>query len=434
MTFSYCLIRSRSAHCLAGGRFTANQTNFDFGGDADPEPGFWSTGTTYSFTTCEVIGSLYESFGSAIIDSCRWLQTPHGRRIGVTASGPHARMTETYVQGTSGAVGTNGSEALFEHNTVNHALFSDCSVRISNCIIGQSMSFDHCPLASVHNTTVGEAVQIDFSGNVTMDSCQLVPNNIEHHYSLSTQFVSRLEITRSIISLSLNLSSTDEIQIDHNTIIFDSTDHTSIDAPVDSSWTNNIFIALIPQERLFTGEQSSNIKYNCVWGFEYVSGTIENPIPIEEIDSTNLIADPLLVWNGLIPSLTIHSPCVDRGDPDAQQDPDETRSDIGARFLDQRLSIGTRSEIQVLPIALIASAFPNPFNNNFNISFSSPNNVLFTIKLFDLLGRVIYAKEVTPFIEGKGTASFIASIPSGRYLLLINNDHYTNVIPINCVR
>ncbi|HUT63266.1 MAG TPA: FlgD immunoglobulin-like domain containing protein [Anaerolineae bacterium] len=70
-------------------------------------------------------------------------------------------------------------------------------------------------------------------------------------------------------------------------------------------------------------------EYNTFWGYDI-------PLP-ENINETNVIADPMLIYrpdrNFQLQSV---SPCIDSGDPDGERDPDGSRSDRGCFFHDHR--------------------------------------------------------------------------------------------------
>ncbi|MDP8228317.1 MAG: T9SS type A sorting domain-containing protein, partial [Candidatus Electryoneaceae bacterium] len=85
--------------------------------------------------------------------------------------------------------------------------------------------------------------------------------------------------------------------------------------------------------------------------------------------------DYRLQWN---------SPCVDSGDPNSSLDPDSSRSDIGAYYVDHDLSVTDES---YFPDDFTASAAPNPFNRRTILFITSDRSEPAAITIYDVQGR-----------------------------------------------
>ncbi|WP_372793990.1 T9SS type A sorting domain-containing protein [Lutibacter sp.] len=66
---------------------------------------------------------------------------------------------------------------------------------------------------------------------------------------------------------------------------------------------------------------------------------------------------------------------------------------------------------------LEAIIYPNPVNNEVNITFKEAVKEIVYIQIFDLLGRSVYTKEMNPAQQLNINLSFLAS---AQYLFLIN--------------
>ena len=98
-------------------------------------------------------------------------------------------------------------------------------------------------------------------------------------------------------------------------------------------------------------------------------------------------ADPMLVDHEAGDyHLSPGSPCIDRGNPSFDRDPDGTQVDIGAFRFDHSMSV-EGEPIVVNDFSVTAS--PNPFNNRTTISFTSRTAGIAEIDIYDLNGRII---------------------------------------------
>jgi len=439
ITISQSIVKSRMRLITAGGSITANHTFFDFGGGENDRPGFRGEGTSYRLTNCEVIGALrLENGGYAIVDSCRFLMTPLGRRSGVATGGRQGRITESYIEGGAGASFSYGAVIPIMNNTIlGNVGFGHCNADISGCNIGGLLNIRDCGSVTVRNSTINSCLWISDTDSVTIDSCFFVHYDQEYHF-ISVRDVSRLEVTRSVLAGFGHININTDVQtiLDHNTFIYDSIGYAAINRiGQDLRMTNNIFMTVVPGGRLFSMDEMPSVEYNCVWGFEFAAGPPNEPIPLDDIDSSNIIANPFIEWDGIIPNLSSNSPCINRGDPEFDLDPDSSRSDIGARFFDHRLDFVRPTESAPYPEFIGISAYPNPFNNKLNISFSSPGISPVSIRLVDMTGRAVIQTTHIPTPTGFGFMSMNAtSLPSGNYILLIGTSQYTRAVSVYCLK
>ncbi|NQU05243.1 MAG: choice-of-anchor D domain-containing protein, partial [Calditrichaeota bacterium] len=103
----------------------------------------------------------------------------------------------------------------------------------------------------------------------------------------------------------------------------------------NSAGTNNAGIAV------FGGGTTLNMVNSIVYGNDPPAIPADQTITFSDIEGGyngegNIDADPLFAdaMNGDL-NLTWDSPCLDAGDPDSPEDPDETRADMGALYLHQ---------------------------------------------------------------------------------------------------
>ncbi|HPE58062.1 MAG TPA: CotH kinase family protein [Bacteroidales bacterium] len=96
----------------------------------------------------------------------------------------------------------------------------------------------------------------------------------------------------------------------------------------------------------------------------------------------NLFDDPLMVQPELNNfNLLQTSPCIDKGDPQSPNDPDNTVSDIGALPFNKDSSIiEYQNEIQV---------YPNPFHDKFTISLKN-ETLIESVRVYGLQGNLIH--------------------------------------------
>jgi len=117
--------------------------------------------------------------------------------------------------------------------------------------------------------------------------------------------------------------------------------------------------------------------------------------------------------------LTAGSPCIDRGDPASEDDPDGSRADMGAFFFDRRINSAQLEHKSPAPDRFgLISVFPNPFNSNATVSYNLQYATDVSIRLFSSNGS--YVKII---FEGRNEAGINSSqlaargLPSGLYVL-----------------
>jgi hypothetical protein len=428
LTFSESVIHSKSYHYAVGGSLTANNTLFDFGGDEIDDPGIHSWWTSFRLTSCEIIGVLGAQDGIVYADSCRFLRTPLGEHTGVGIG--LGRMTESYVEGNASA-GRMNSQTLvtFQNNILHGSLSLSGSVNVSCCTVGGHLNISEGESVTVRNSIINENLSMRFSNSITIDSCYFISDDPQNHRItyLGLSENSHISITRSVIMLDrISIDYRVPTYFDHNTFIFDSTESGAfLGIGQDLTMTNNIIIATAPGGSIFGGYEPRSIYYNCVWGFDYAATGDREAIPIDEIDSTNVIGNPLIEWDGIIPYISFNSPCIDRGDPAFELDPDSTRSDIGARAYDNMHYIFRPSDEVRYPELISINAFPNPFNSVCRLSYELPFTASISIYLYDGLGR--YIKEISNGNQSAGYHNcFIeaSDLPAGVYFVRFKTNQF----------
>ena len=436
-SFSHSMIRGGDFLLTSGGTLAASNSRFDFsGGDHDDEPALAGIGTGFRLTRCEVVGGLAPWDGYSIVDSCRFLRPPSGERIRVGIWGAIGQMLNTYIEGGAGISFSSGQVIPFVGNTVIGGFGGDYfSAQIADCDIRGPLDIgSNSGVISILNSVLSRRVLIRGAESLIIDSCFFVYDDRHPGFShWGNGQDPHLTITRSVLNSRISIPGEVESVFDHNTIAFDSSGRYAISAR-PSSFTNNIITNARGGGQLFTSfeNQLPGFQYNCVWGFDSYSGPPDDPVT--ELDSTNIVADPIIVWDGFIPNLSQESLCIDAGNPDYVPDPDGTRSDIGVRAYDQRLSF-SHSDYHPYPQQMNINAFPNPFNSNLSISYSSPVIAPVRIALIDETGRNILQTLHTPGPSGVGLAVLNAtSLPSGTYFILIRTDQFTGRISVNCLR
>ncbi|MCF7809784.1 T9SS type A sorting domain-containing protein [bacterium] len=131
--------------------------------------------------------------------------------------------------------------------------------------------------------------------------------------------------------------------------------------------------------------------------------------------------------------LTADSPCIDAGDPESPEDPDETRVDMGAFFYNQGNAV---NENEMTPSEFgISNIFPNPFNSAVTVSYNLPVNSDASLQLFDITGR-----EVTTLLNGSQIAGSHAmeidnsGLSAGIYLIRLKSRNDVSVRKVVLVK
>ncbi len=113
--------------------------------------------------------------------------------------------------------------------------------------------------------------------------------------------------------------------------------------------------------------------------------------PLEEFDGVNgnVEEDPAFLNSddGDF-HLAENSPCIDTGNPNLPNDPDDTVADKGAFYYDQ--SFNGVEEQPLLPADLTLSpAWPNPFNARTTVELTLARSHYVEVELVDVLGRQV---------------------------------------------
>ncbi len=166
--------------------------------------------------------------------------------------------------------------------------------------------------------------------------------------------------------------------------------------------------------------------YNDLWNhLRYYEG-------IWEGDETDIIEDPLLdslLWNPPQPSHytprwenpgdedEIKSPCIDAGDPTIL-DPDETRSDIGARYYRQEDEVGVKGQ-HTQPVSFnLIDVYPNPFNSTLTLEVTIPVAQPTIVTSFSVTGRRIQDIWNGNLTQGNHLFHWSPNdLPAGEYLI-----------------
>ncbi len=436
LNFSYCKFDGGDWLYTIGSTIIADHSTFNFSEGELPNKGFYSSRTFYTLTNCIVKGRLVDGAGKMIIEDCEFYGTDHGEEINVQVRGVSARMLRTYVEGKCTLMSYDYDRMDFEDNIIDGRVeVSRVNANILRCWIRGSLSINGI-WATLRNTMVADDFSLSVYDSAIIDSCII---GYEYRDRGLFRMGGTLEngsikVTRSFFKGDFSLG--DRITFDHNTIIFAESGGYSISCPsIPTVFTNNIMYTPIEYKRFMARDPENPwpvFKYNCIYGSRYIA---DNWGEEYEPDSTNILSDPQLEWFGYLPLLTTISPCIDRGDPDAPDDPDGTRSDIGARaFYQWRNGVKRLPELNDMN-ELIVKAYPNPFNNSLEVSFALNAGSSGTVELYDLLGRNLYSKQISS-MSGQNKSFIIPAnnISTGTYLLKVTAGEYFSVSPITCIK
>ncbi|MDP8287067.1 MAG: T9SS type A sorting domain-containing protein, partial [Candidatus Electryonea clarkiae] len=236
-------------------------------------------------------------------------------------------------------------DAQFEfHDNFVAAYFNidDCDFDVhdnefmSASVSGSNGTFENNRIYSNSRTSIDEGSDIVFRNNTITPK----PNNVSSdHYSFDIDrdcevlFESNLVVSsRTFIYLQSPL------ELSNNTFLFgDGALDLGRGSRLDA--INNIFSGDGVNCPLIYSIDGGNVVINR---FEYNTvhniSEIYSAFDFGDLDESNLFTNPR--FNGGDPFdyfLQANSPCIDAGDPDSPDDPDETRADIGAFFYDQSI-------------------------------------------------------------------------------------------------
>ncbi len=433
LTFSHSNVIHSTKFGPEGGTFNASYSRFDFSEVNEVDPGFSGSGTSYIFLKCEVIGELHPSFGNSIVDSCRFLQVRDGEPTGVGIIGASGRITETYIEGNLSIGLSAGNIIPCINNTIHGTLgVGMCNAEVVGCEVDGRLRLSDCEFITMQNSIFANGIYATGVASIVMDSCYFlngVPGATEIRDVSHMNRVRRI-FTRNVFHIEVEIPHIDSVGDglgDHNTFYSDSAGYNYIHSSQNMIFTNNIFMSAIPAYKLFQQSNLPILENNCIYGFEVAGGPDDDLVLIDEIDSTNIIVDPLIEWDGIIPNLSSDSPCIDRGASNFNRDPDGTRTDIGAVYFNQRQSVPDHGSL--LPNELqLHSPFPNPFNSTTTINYSLPTPQRVIVSIFDISGRLI--ETLYNDYQTVGNHSLLWNIQnfdSGVYVLRVQTDREVKV-------
>jgi len=448
LTFNNTFMRSYSDLVLLGGSVEASRSVFYFEPrNRELDNGFWTEGASMWFRNCEVTGSFRRIGGTQVVDSCRFYHIPESHKIYVVAGGWNARVTNTYVEGDLSISGPDGSVSAVDNCLVLGGLSAAGNVLITNTEVRGHLTtyVGNADTTTVRNCVISAAFafEADFDSNlVIVDSCVIWPGENYLGGTVSAwghnNYTSNLRITNSYLLL-MRLQFLDNnvnTTFDHNLFTMDSV-VSYHDYPIAANlrFTNNIFATYYPLVKLFRFNEILGppfFQYNCLYGFDHYAEVHRNDGIIEAPDTTNIVADPLLNRDGFLPFLTANSPCIDRGDPEALPDADDTRSDIGPRYFNQRLEIIKHDEFANPATPIILEAYPNPFNSILNISVRSTRNIPIALSIYDTNGRLVV--EFPELIQSNLINLDLNSLPTGGYWIKACDNTNTKLTRVNCIK
>jgi len=155
----------------------------------------------------------------------------------------------------------------------------------------------------------------------------------------------------------------------------------------------------------------------------------------------NICLDPLFVdnENGDY-HLTEDSPCIDAGDPDSPNDPDDTICDIGVYYFDQAIS-GLDEHTEYPTATSLVRNCPNPFNPQTVIEFDLRKPTSISLDIYDVKGRLVKAL-ANEAIYSAGSHSLVwrgddehgYALPSGTYLVRLSTEDGVEARKVSLIR
>lgn len=192
----------------------------------------------------------------------------------------------------------------------------------------------------------------------------------------------------------------------------------------------------------FTSSAGMEVGYNDFWRNE-VNFSSNAPAGIGTISGVNYNGDPCDCYSNVFLDpqfqslmgsnaykLLPNSPMIDAGDPQGPWDPDNTRSDIGARHFYQSgaLESDEWDEIPVPSKNVIDSISPNPFNPETNIEFSVAQASMVNLTVYDIAGRIAAELVEGQYAPGNYSVKFDGrGLASGIYFAKIECGGSVNV-------
>ena len=303
----------------------------------------------------------------------------------------------------------SGNLRAFNNIFINHAIFEEdvhCSFQGDNIVI-RNCSFDIMP---------------EISGTANIDSCSFG--------SSSNNFWSGLiAVNRSMFDdCTVAISERDSrLRLNQCTIVGGNGYGVDVKRRASAELVNSI-IAFGRYGVRVDDNSTASIRYCNV--SDNTLGNFIDCVPGEGTFS----ADPLLedVRRGDF-ALGEGSPCIDAGDPVSPRDPDGTRADVGAFWLDRGMGAGD-PPFNSPPASkggkgAILSASPNPFNATTVIRFEGGigNPPYARLAIYDLAGREVFREAghpplLPPASGGENSVTWDATaFPAGIYVVRVGN-------------
>jgi hypothetical protein len=173
----------------------------------------------------------------------------------------------------------------------------------------------------------------------------------------------------------------------------------------------------------FGDSASVAISYTDVFG--NIGGDWEGPIEGQETLNGNIHDAPLFIDPANRDyHLTRQSPCIDSGNPDLPNDPDNTTADMGAYFYDQMVSVDDWNFIPASKDVL--TNYPNPFNAVTTIQFELSSNSSVKLNIYDIAGRKVATLVDGTLDAGSYQVNWGGDVVSGVYFSVLSTEKGIN--------
>jgi len=395
--------------------------------------GFQGIASWFDFENSTIVGNARsDEFGSpSHFRNCTFLRPDVQNIAEVFVYGNGASIVDCRVEGYIRLMGiADRDQVSCINNVVKESIvgrFQNGVIR--NCVAGnirirgeESIIVDSCIV--LQDFFVSDCKDLLVSNNIF---CVLDSNGADHGGSISMggshRDSSDATIFRNLVWGRLDIHDWTSFQMDHNAFIagVSPLGEPLIDLicrmnnRVYHKFENNIFESASDSIALFSISDDDRypvFRYNSVNGFSRLNQYYETPL--EYLDSSNVFADAQLIRNDSTYILSADSPCIDAGDPNAERDPDGTRSDIGvfAIFQDAH-SVGEHSTIQSR-----FSLYPNPATTHLIFNLSTYTKRIENIYVFNILGQQYISYRINEPTTSAITLN-IRDLPTGRYFVVI---------------